>query len=163
MLHGHYSHIFQELFNFRVVFCLNLLLVKELFLLACMLCKLKTMAVKGVFILVSTNIVDNDALGCRGALVSVWLTVGIVLERSFLIFQGNSPNVIGNWGSSITGILVIVQLCSNIMFCNLCLLSERLNELAKCMARRVLNSSTSHDRICLHDRVYYTELIYLSK
>jgi hypothetical protein len=45
-----------------------------------MLHELEAMAVKGVFILVSSNIVDNDALGGVRALKSVWLTVALVSE-----------------------------------------------------------------------------------
>lgn len=64
--------------------------------------------------------------------------------RISLYWKGNSPNIIGDRWSSITGILVIVQLCGNVMFWNLCLMGGRFDDLAKCMADGLLNSSTSH-------------------
>lgn len=73
-----------------------------------MFCELEAVAVKSVFILVSSNIVDNDTLGGGRALVGGWLTVGLVLEYYFFIFERYSPNIIGNRWSSITGIQVIV-------------------------------------------------------
>lgn len=60
---GEYLHILQELFHFGVVFRFNLLVVEEIFLLAFVLYELEAVAVKGVFILVSSNIVNNDTLG----------------------------------------------------------------------------------------------------
>lgn len=51
------------MFNFRVVFRLDLLVVAEVLLLAFMLYKLKAMAVEGVFLLISSNVVDDDVLG----------------------------------------------------------------------------------------------------
>ena len=75
-----YLHIFQELFHFGVVFCFDLVIGEELFLLAFVFGELEAVAVEGVFILISGNIVDNDLLGGGGALVGVWLTVGLVLE-----------------------------------------------------------------------------------
>jgi hypothetical protein len=51
------------LFRFRIVFCLDLLVVEEIFLLAFMLHDLKALAVKGIFILLSSNVMDNDIQG----------------------------------------------------------------------------------------------------
>jgi hypothetical protein len=45
-----------------------------------MLHELEAMAVKGVFILISSNVVDNDALGDVRALRSVWLAIALVSE-----------------------------------------------------------------------------------
>ena len=39
-----------------------------------MLYKLKAVAVKGVFILISSNVVDNDVVGSMRALKRVWFT-----------------------------------------------------------------------------------------
>jgi len=74
------SDIFQELFHLWIVFRLDLLVVKEILLLALMLHKLEAMAVEGVFILVSRNVVDNDALGSMRALGSILLAN---VERSW--------------------------------------------------------------------------------
>ena len=77
---GCYSHIFQELFHFWVVFRFDLPVVEEILLLAFMLSELEAVAVKGVFILVSSNVVDSDVLGGVRALISAWLTVAMVSE-----------------------------------------------------------------------------------
>jgi hypothetical protein len=68
------------LFNFRIVFCLDLLVVEKVLLLAFMLYELKAVAVKGVFILISSNVVDNDTVGSVRALRRVWFTDALVLE-----------------------------------------------------------------------------------
>ena len=62
------------MFNFRIVFRLDLLVVEKIFLFAFMLYKLKAVAVKGVFILISSNVVDNDVVGSMRALKRVWFT-----------------------------------------------------------------------------------------
>jgi len=68
------------LFNFWIVFCLDLLVVEEILLLAFVLHELKAMAVKGVFILISSNVVDNDVVGRVRALKRVWFTDALVSE-----------------------------------------------------------------------------------
>jgi hypothetical protein len=45
-----------------------------------MLHELKAMAVKGVFILVSSNVMDNDVVGSMGALKRIWFTGAPVSE-----------------------------------------------------------------------------------
>jgi hypothetical protein len=45
-----------------------------------MLHDLKAVAIKGVFILISSNVVDSDAVGSVGALKSVWFTDTLVSE-----------------------------------------------------------------------------------
>lgn len=57
------SHVFQELFHFRVVSLFDLRVVEEILLLACVFHKLEAVAIKAIFILVSSDIVDCDALG----------------------------------------------------------------------------------------------------
>lgn len=143
----YYLHIFQELFYFRVVLCFDLLLVAEVFLRALMFCVLEAVAIKGVFILIPANIMNNGLLGDGRALISVWLTVCLVSEWGFSIFERkkNSLHIIGSWCRSITRIPVIVQIRRNVMFCNLCLLGERFDDLTECMADGLLNCSTSHD------------------
>jgi hypothetical protein len=51
------------LFNLRIISRLDLLIVEKILLLALMHHKLKTMTVNSVFILVSSNVMDNDVLG----------------------------------------------------------------------------------------------------
>ena len=58
-----FLRILQKLFDFRVVFRFNLLIVDEILLLAFMLHKLETMAVDIVSILVSGNVMDDNFLG----------------------------------------------------------------------------------------------------
>jgi hypothetical protein len=76
---GIYSHIFQKLFHLRIILRFNLLLIQKLFLPTLMLGILEPMAIKCVFLLIPRDIVDNDLQGGGGALVGVWLTVGLVL------------------------------------------------------------------------------------
>ena len=51
------------MFCLRVVFSLDLLIVEKILLIAFMLYYLKAMTVKGVFILISGNIMDDNVLG----------------------------------------------------------------------------------------------------
>jgi hypothetical protein len=62
------------LFNFRIVFRLNFLVIEEVLLLAFMLYELKAVAVKSVFVLISSNVVDDDTVGSVRALKRVWFT-----------------------------------------------------------------------------------------
>lgn len=144
-----YSRILQELFHFGVVFSFNFLVVEKIFLLAFMFYELKSMAVESVFILVPSNIVDNDTLGGMRARIIVCLTVTMVSDCHLPSSKRNSPNVKGSRQSSITGILVIVQLGSNIMLRMFRLPSKRFDNLAQGMAWSMLNSSTSHGQIYL--------------
>lgn len=84
-----YLHVFQKLLHFGVVFSFDLLLVEKIFLLAFMFGDLEAMAVEGVFILISRDIVDNDVLGYGGALVGIWFTVAPCLRiwNFFYIFE----------------------------------------------------------------------------
>lgn len=73
-----YSHIFQELFYFWVVFRLDLIIVEEILLFTFMFHELEAMAIKSVFILVSSNIVDNDIVRDVRTLIIVWLAIILV-------------------------------------------------------------------------------------
>lgn len=75
-----YSHIFQKLFHLRIILRFNLLLIQKLFLPTLMLGILEPMVIKCVFPLIPPDIVDNHLLSYGGALVGVWLSVGLVLE-----------------------------------------------------------------------------------
>jgi hypothetical protein len=66
------SPVFQQLLNFRVVFRLDLLVVKEILLFAFMLHKLETMTVESVFILISRNVTDNNVLSDVRAQIRIW-------------------------------------------------------------------------------------------
>lgn len=67
--------ILQKLFNFRVILCFNLLLIHEIFLFALMLYDLETVAIEGVSIFVSGDVVDGYFLGDVWACVLVWLPI----------------------------------------------------------------------------------------
>jgi hypothetical protein len=68
------------LFDFWVIFRFDLLIVEEIFLLAFMLHELEAMTIKGVFILVSRNVVDSDTKGGVRARKSDWFTNVLVSE-----------------------------------------------------------------------------------
>lgn len=87
---GYYLHILQELFYFRVVLGLDLLLVAEVLLLALVFCVLEAVAIKCVFILIPANIMNNGLLGDGRALIGVWLAVCLVSEWDFHIFKGET-------------------------------------------------------------------------
>jgi hypothetical protein len=63
------------LLHFRVVLCLDFYVVEEILFLTFMLDELEAMAIKGVFILIPSDVMDGDALRGVRALKSVCLTV----------------------------------------------------------------------------------------
>ena len=72
--HSQYLRILEKLLNFGIILCLDLLIVDKIFLLAFMLHVLEAVAIDGVFILVSRDIVYGDALSDGRAHISVWFT-----------------------------------------------------------------------------------------
>ena len=69
------SHPINELLvNFWIVFRLDFPVIEEVLLLAFMLYELKAVAVKDVFILISSNVVDGDTVRSVRALKRVWFT-----------------------------------------------------------------------------------------
>jgi len=62
-----------------------------------MLHVLEAMAIKGVFVLVSRYVVDNNLLRGVRALESVFLTDTAVSTSSPLQLEGDSPNVKRSW------------------------------------------------------------------
>jgi hypothetical protein len=61
----------------------------------------------------------------------------------------DSPNVVGDRWRSITGVLVVVQLCGDVMFGNLCLLGERFDDSVEGGGEGLLDCCTGHGGICL--------------
>jgi hypothetical protein len=77
--------IFQELFHFRIVIRLDLLVGEEVLLYACMFHELEAVAIESIFILISCDIMDNDAQGSVRADDSVCFPVFcLMLERNGL-------------------------------------------------------------------------------
>lgn len=65
--------VFEQLFCFRVVFTLDLLLVEEVLLLAFMVVELESMTVELVVKLMPADIVDGGRERSRRSIVSFWL------------------------------------------------------------------------------------------
>jgi hypothetical protein len=107
--------------------------------------ELKAVAVKGVFILISSNVVDDDTVGRVRALKRVWFTKLQSQNENSITLNRDSPNVKRSRQTSVTGILVIVQLSSDVVLRELILLSKRFHDLVNGIAWSVLNSSSSHD------------------
>jgi hypothetical protein len=60
---GWYLRVFQKLFDFCVILCLNFLFIHKVFLFAFVLYNLESVAIESVFIFVSRDIVDGYFLG----------------------------------------------------------------------------------------------------
>jgi hypothetical protein len=141
-----YSPVLQQLFNFRVVFRLDLLVVEEILLFAFMLDKLKPMAVEGVFILVAGDILDYDVLRDVWAQIGVWFTDPVSARNLFSTLQTKFlPDVSWLRRRSILVILVVIQLRRDVMLGGLVLANKRFDDLTDGIAGGVLNCSSSHN------------------
>jgi hypothetical protein len=74
--------ILEKLLSFGVILRLDLRVVDEIFLLALMLHVLEAVAINGVFLLVSGDIVYGNILGDSRAHISVWFTDSQLLKSN---------------------------------------------------------------------------------
>ena len=108
----HHSRVLQQLLNFWVVLCFDLVIVDEVLLNAGMTVDLESVLVKVVILLLASDIGNGHIQRFGRSLVCLWLA-----------------NVRGLWWAAITRILVVVQSCLNMML--LSLSGRRISKLCR--------------------------------
>lgn len=89
---------------------------------------------------------NNDILCYMRAKIAGWFSDDSLSNRILLFYERskNSPNVRRLRGTSITRILVVVQLCSNVVLTRLSILNKRFHDLSDSIAWGALNCCCGH-------------------
>jgi len=121
------SRILQELFSLWIVFGLDLLVVHEILLPAFVIVNLEAMAVKSIFALVATDIVDHNIL------LDIWSGVGLWFS-----------DISWSWRAAVRRLRVIVQYSCNIVLLRSSISPQWLDNLVEVGGWGALNYCSGH-------------------